>query len=91
MSEEPNYDGRTVAEWIAALGERSLYRREQAMHSLEQLAPHAIAAVPRLWELAEHRNWDIRYRALSAIYVIGCAVDIELARRARVPLERMLS
>ena len=91
MSAEPTHDGRTVTEWIDELDQRSLYRCEQALSALEHLAPHAMIAVPRLWKLAEHRNRDLRYRALSALYSIGCAVDIELARRARVPLERMLS
>jgi tRNA-Thr(GGU) m(6)t(6)A37 methyltransferase TsaA len=32
---EPRYEGRTVREWIAALGERSLLSKESAMYALE--------------------------------------------------------
>ena len=34
---------------------------------------------------------EIRYRALMAIYHVGGVIDSEQGRRARGPLERMLS
>lgn len=83
---DPVVDGRPLAEWIAELGQRSIARRLNAVHTLKRVGLPAEAALPKLWELGRHRDRELAEAALDAIMEI--ASDREEMIRARELMER---
>jgi HEAT repeat protein len=85
--EEPNYNGKPLSHWLAALQDPSVRVRVEAAEALGQLEPETKAPVPALRAALKDVEVLVRRRAAESLFQIDCRLASEVQDVFRADLK----